>query len=509
MTLYAWQQDCLAAWEANGCRGIVRAVTGAGKTVLSLAAMDRLLERFPDLRVKVVVPTIPLAQQWKTALLHRFQEERRPGFFGGGSRDAPDRPTMIYILNSARGALAAHIRRDFAMRRHVLLICDECHHCQSPQNRRIFDFLTEDTPALYSCIGLSATPFGIGDDAVLTRALGTEIYRYGFGDAEEAGVVSPFSVCEVSAPFLPEELTAYGALTTEIGILTARLYQAHPGWRGLERDRFLREVSAVAHRADMDPEDPAAAFLLKTFERKELSSLARARVQCGLALLDSLSPSDRVLVFCERIGQAADMASAVRRRWGNVCGLYHSGMSTEARARVLREFREGRSRILVSCRCLDEGLDVPDANVGIVLSGAAAERQRVQRLGRVIRTHPGKDAACLYYIYIRESADDAAYLPGLETRRIFHLRYFPAEDTFSDDLYEYAAACLLERARARQMAADQLAELRRCLTEGLPRADRLLGADVLAARASQAQSVHERNYWNAMRAIGRPFRGET
>ncbi|MBQ9721419.1 MAG: DEAD/DEAH box helicase family protein, partial [Oscillospiraceae bacterium] len=226
MKLYAWQRDCLDAWESNGCRGIVRAVTGAGKTVLSLAAIDRLSERFPDLRVKVVVPTIPLAQQWKTALLHHFPEERRPGFFGGGARDDPDRATMIYILNSARGALSAHIRRDFALRRHVLLICDECHHCQSPQNRRIFDFLTEDAPALYACLGLSATPFGTGDDAVLTRALGPEVCRYGFGEAEEAGVVSPFTVCEVSAPFLPDELSAYGALTDEIRILTARLYQA-------------------------------------------------------------------------------------------------------------------------------------------------------------------------------------------------------------------------------------------------------------------------------------------
>ena len=85
-------------------------------------------------------------------------------------------------------------------------------------------------------------------------------------------------------------------------------------------------------------------------------------------------------------------------------------MTKDARERVLDEFRKGSIRVLISCRCLDEGIDVPDANIGIVLSSSAVERQRIQRLGRVVRRSPGKDTACLYYIYIRESSDDAAYL---------------------------------------------------------------------------------------------------
>ena len=509
MELYRWQKQCLNAWEENGRRGIVHAVTGAGKTMLALAAIDRMRQQLPEVRVKLVVPTVALAQQWKTALLHYAPEEAwRPGFFGGGLRDDPERQAMIYILNSARDSLAGHIRRELALRRHVLLICDECHHCQSPQNRRIFDFLTPETLAggLYASLGLSATPFGTGEDEILTRNLGPEIYRYDFEDAAREGVVSAFHVCEVSAPFSAEEGDRYALLTLELFQLLQALRKAHPSLEGLSRERFLRAVSALAQRAGMDPADPAVAFLLKSYERKEISVMASARIRCGLALLERLTPENRVLVFCERIEQARQFAAAVRRKLGNVCGLYHSQMSAPARERCLEDFRRRRSRILIACRCLDEGIDAPEANIGIVLSGSAAERQRVQRLGRLIRNAPGKDGACLYYIYIRDSADDAAFLPNLDARARFALRYYPAEDCFSHDIYEYAAANVLKRSRQRGLSEAQLRELRRCLNEGLARADFLLTPEAIRRRSAAAESAHEKNYWRAMSGLSRAFR---
>ena len=504
MQLYRWQSECLERWMEQGGAGIVNVVTGAGKTMLALAAIGRLREAHPGLRVRIVVPTIPLARQWETALRHSApSEEYRPGFFGGGIRDDPERSVMLYIINSARDALAAHIRRDLALRRHVLLICDECHHCQSPRNRRIFDFLTPEVrqSGLYHCLGLSATPFGTENDALLRECLGPELYRYGFDDAGRDGVISPFALCEVSAPFLPEELDAYRTLSVELGVLAGKLRRSEPRLRGLEGAAFLKEVRVMAGRAGMDPEEPAAAFLLKAFERKEVSNLAEARLRCAMALLERLSPADRVLLFCERIAQVRQLAALVRPRWGNICGVYHSELGAEAKARNLREFREGRTRLLACCRCLDEGIDVPDANIGIVLSCAAAERQRIQRLGRLIRRAPDKDAACLYYIYIRESSDDAAYLPGLEGCEIFSLRYYPAEDCFSNGLYEYAAGALLERAKAKGFDSRQTEELRRCLDEGLARADCLLPADALAERLRLARGVHARNYWRTMSAL--------
>ncbi len=98
MRLYVWLQECLQAWEGHHFRGIAHVVTGAGKTFLALNAMDFYLACYPEARIHIVVPTIPLARQWQLALLHHEKNpELRPGFFGGGVRDASDRQVMIYV----------------------------------------------------------------------------------------------------------------------------------------------------------------------------------------------------------------------------------------------------------------------------------------------------------------------------------------------------------------------------------------------------------------------------
>lgn len=509
MKLYSWQRECLQAWETSRFRGIVHVVTGGGKTFLALNAMDRYTALFPDARVRIVVPTIPLAQQWQLALLHHVQDpELRPGFYGGGLRDAPDRRVMIYVVNSARDALSRHIRQDLSLGRHVLLICDECHHYQSPRNRRIFDF--SSSPAAFgeqvATLGLSATPFGTGNDAILTRVLGPEIYRYDVSSASSDGIVSSFSVCETAVSFLPSEQRIYRQLSREIMLLLQKLLTAHPELKTLSPSAFLRAVTRLARAANMNPEVPAAAFLLKTWQRKEICSMARSRILCGLSLIRQLPDTERILIFCERIAQAEQMTREVRREYGNVCAVYHSGMNREARQRNMADFRENRARILISCRCLDEGLDVPDAAVGIVLSSAAVTRQRVQRLGRILRRTEGKEAACLYYLYIHESTEDPAYLPGLEAGTRFSVRFRSQDSDFENDLYVYAAADLLEKSKAAGYTGPQLRELRRCLLEGLVRADYLLSPELQARLAANARTIHEHNYRRVMQKMGQYFR---
>ena len=509
MKLYAWQQECLKAWEANHRRGIAHVVTGAGKTVLALNAIDLHRTLFPDARVKIIVPTIPLAQQWQTALLHHTADPAlRPGFYGGGIRDQTDHVVMIYIINSARDALADHIRRDFALSRHVLLICDECHHYQSPRNRRIFDF--SGSPFAkgeqYSCLGLSATPFGSPDDAVLTESLGPEIFTYDVNQAATDRIVSPFTVSEVAVSFLPEERDVYQQLSLEIMLLMKKLLAGWPDLRKLSSSAFIKAVMKLARDADMNPAHPAAAFLLKTWQRKDISVLAEARLLCGTALIGQLPENERILVFCERISQAERMARCIQRKYGHICGIYHSNMTKEARQRNMDDFRNKSIRILVSCRCLDEGIDVPEASIGIVLSGAAVTRQRVQRLGRVLRRADGKISANLYYLYIQDSSEDRSFLPGLDTAKCTFLRFRSQEQSFENDLYVYAASELLTEAKAAGLTTVQLHELRRCLNEGLVRTDYLLAPETQQALQRSAADTHTKNYWQAMLRLGKKFR---
>jgi len=512
MVLYKWQKECLEEWEKNRCRGIINVITGGGKTVLALSAARRLADQFPDLRVRIVVPTIPLAEQWKQALISSGNNEADyPGFYGGTRKDSTDCRYMIYIINSARDVLSRHIRADLAEGRHVLLICDECHHYQSKENSRIFDFLTPEMQdsRQYFSLGLSATPFPEGENSLLEQKVGKVICRYGFEVAVQDGVISPFFVSRVAADFSKTERDIYDDLCYEISIAANKMLKEHPELKRLEDRAFLRGVQKLAAAADYDPSEPAACFLLLCYQRKEVSVLAKERIDCCIRLIDALLKQERILIFCERIEQTETAAQAIRREFGNnICATYHSRMSREARNRNLACFRERSARILVSCRCLDEGIDVPDATTGIVLSSSSAERQRVQRLGRVIRRAPGKNAACLYYIYIRESADDRTFLPEFERCRSFDLEYDAVEQCFRNDFYEYAGNEFLNRIKTKKLGIRETEEIRRCLLEGLPRADYLMDREIQKQNAALAKNRKEKNYWIVMQNIGRYFQGK-
>ena len=504
MKLYAWQQECLKAWENNHCRGIAHVITGAGKTVMALEAIRSFRARYRHASIRVVVPTIPLAHQWESALLRVAEsEEDNPGFFGAGKRDTWNQSIMIYIINSAREALSSHMEQLFAVNRPVLLICDECHHYQSQENRKIFDFRLPPfyPPEQYACLGLSATPFGTANDDVLVQSLGKEIYSYGFENATADGIVSSFTVLETAASFLPEERAKYMQLSHELVILWNKLLRKYPHLKQMQDHAFQIELARLAQAANQNPSDPAVAFRLKTWERKEVSNLALTRIQCALAILRALPGDARVILFCERIIQAKDMLSLLRRKLGNIGVIYHSEMTREARDRSLDDFRTSRARLLICCKALDEGIDVPDANVGIVLSSTSVSRQRIQRLGRILRRAPGKMAASLYYIYIPESSDDQIYLPEfLESDRV-SLHYNTLQNAFSNELYEYTALEILKQSQ--NMTPAQQKELRLCLEEGLPRADYLLSPETL--RSMKDATTHESNYWKTMLRVSRLY----
>ena len=508
MKLYRWQEKALQNWKNNGCRGIVDAVTGAGKTALAVAAVKYLREMRPNLRVKIVAPTIPLAGQWRQIMLCEAENgDEIPGFFGGGQKDRADRSVMVYVVNSARNDLSRHIRSDLAMGRSVLVIFDECHHYQSRENSRIFDFRADNHSLTENCftLGLSATPFkDDGDDRILLSGIGPPVYRYGLSEAVRDGVVSPFFICHVTLDFTPAEAEEYAELSTTIAVAAARLRGRYPELRNCTGASFFQAVSALAAKAENDSGDLPAAYLNLIYLRKELSVSAAARIKCCADLIERLHARDRIIIFCERIPQAEQTAQLLRRRFGDVCGVYHSQQTKSGRARVLEAFRNGESRILVTCRALDEGIDVPDAGVGIVLSCSSVRRQRIQRIGRLLRKAEGKNAACLYYFYVRNSNDEPVFLRDVQNAGTIALQYDAAEHAFSDAYYEYMARELLAQAQERRLAPEAIREMRRCLLEGIGRADYLTDADTQAEKRRAARTRHTKNYWlmmNQMRLL--------
>ncbi len=512
MELYSWQKDCINAWRENHFHGIVNVVTGAGKTVMALYAVKTLEAQIKaPLRIRIVVPTFPLAVQWASVIREQTVNDeeplQQPGFYHSGQKDDPNRKYTIYIINSARYCLARHLLSDIQKGFCVLLIADECHHYASPENRKIFDFLSTgaNLDNSYFSLGLSATPQVPGFDSILVPALGKEIYRYSFSAAVREKNVCNFSIYQIALSFTPKEMEKYDELNRKLFSVQRRLIKTYSFLKFLNRPEFFAEVRRIV--ADEGQDSIAETFLNLSYQRKMVNCMASSRISCVSELIRLLSSRERILIFGERIQQANQVYALLSAQFPNQVGRYHSEMTPEAKRCALTRFHDGGLRILVSCRALDEGVDVPDATTGIVLSGSSVTRQRIQRLGRLLRRGDGKHSACLYYLYIRESSEENAFLSDLkEELTICNLSYSAKEASFIHPVYEAAAAHVLERLEKKGTSKKLIKEVRRCFQSGLVRPDWLMSEENYIEKILLAENQREKNYWICMKQLNKEYR---
>lgn len=375
-----WQSEALAAWRASDRRGIARVVTGAGKTIFAAQCLLDFLEAEPDGRVVIVVPTLALLDQWHIDL----QEDLGVAFddiatYSGEGRAAEPRTLNLMVLNTARTE-APTINGE-----PTFLIVDECHRAASQENAHALGGSHAAT------LGLSATPerdYDEGLTKVLVPALGPIVYDYDYGQARRDGVITKFVLVNVAVPLLSAERKRYGILSKQV----------QAAMKELEVDGGDQDRVKVALR-----------------RRAALSARAAKRIPVAAWLADQ-HRGQRTVIFHEEINAAERIYSLLRERDHNVT-LYHSKVAPHVRRDNLRLFRRGVFQVLVSCRALDEGVNVPEAEIGVIASSTASSRQRIQRLGRVLRPAGGKTQATVYTLYAteieeRRLSDEAERLEG-------------------------------------------------------------------------------------------------
>lgn len=506
--LYQWQEECVKKWLSNHGRGMVQAATGTGKTILALAAAERL-ERTLDreLRIKIVVPSGALLHQWNRALRERLADSadisNQIGLRGGGFDMSDDRKYMIYVINSARYELARQILWELGNGKAVLLIADECHHYDSGQNRLIFEFLphSEEYRDRFFSLGLSATlPYGQAKN-YLASVLGPQIYDYGMARAAARKNICQYHIFHIALEFQPEERKEYGEMTERMSILHQALLKARPELRGLNQKGFFEQLANIAGGRDRRLAETADLYRNLSYKRKSLVCLAAARIPCALALIERLPDDERILVFGERISQAEELYRLLRERYPGRVGRYHSRLNALANGNTLERFRTGEFRILIACKSLDEGFDVPEASTGIILSGTSVQRQRVQRLGRLVRKKEGKEGAALYYLHITESREERCYLPEEGAASLQDLEYLPETEEFRNPRYDAAALRASASLAEKNPAPETVAEWERCLRQGAVRSDWLLDIPVLEGRIRSSATVRNRNYWICMKQL--------
>ncbi len=351
----SYQQEAVAAWEKAHRRGVVVLPTGTGKSFVAQCCIAKASRS-----TIVIVPTLDLLSQWVLQLKYAFHCEI--GILGGGSHDIRDITVSTYD--------SALIMMENIGGRFGLMIVDECHHLPGPMYSQIARFAIAPWR-----LGLTATPErNDGLHSVYAELMGPICFRREITDADTGNVLSNYDIQTLDVDLDPDEQEDYDRCHNRYVDFLRRnriSFSTPQGWGA-----FLQ-----ACYRQPDGRDAFNAYL----QQRKIARSPRAKIRLIWELLKT-HRHDRVLIF------TADNPTAYHI--GTLFGLpvitHHTAASE--RCAFLDAFRNGTYPVLVTSKVLNEGVDVPEANIGIVVSGSGSVREHVQRLGRILRPQPGKSA---------------------------------------------------------------------------------------------------------------------
>ena len=397
LALRDWQVEALVAWSAT-CRGVVEAVTGTGKTRLALAAIAVVADRGG--RSLVLVPTLELQEQWLRELRASLPSARLGRLGGGGDDDLHGCEVVVATPHSA-----ASVPIDLPRGVPGLLVADEAHRYGSTHWAdalgEVFDLR----------LALTAT-YERGDDGVeqvLSPYFGEVVYRYPLARAVGDGAVAPFRMALAGVELTPAEREHHDHLDARVRRIHRQLVGAID-LPSQPRARFAAVSAIVAEAERTGRGGPQVAacreYLAVVRQRREVSAQAAAKLEVCRAIAPALD-GRRTLVFADTVDQAEAAAAALAAA-GLRTRTVHGEVRTEHRRAHMQAFRYGRLDVLVAPRVLDEGVDVPDADVALVLAAFRTRRQLVQRLGRVLRSKSDGRHADLVLVHAQGTAEDPA-----------------------------------------------------------------------------------------------------
>jgi superfamily II DNA or RNA helicase len=418
-----WQRTALTAWRAAGSRGIVEAVTGTGKTRVGIEALRDALSAGRG--CLVLVPTTALLQQW-ARILTRDLPEVRIGLLGDGrvaSLAACD--VLIATIQSASR------RRPEPADGRGLLVADECHRYGAPS------FAEALVDGFDQRLGLTATlerpDGGVAD--TLEPYFGPVVHHYGFREALADEVIAPFRIALLGVDLTPPERDAYEENRETAKAARTQLVNRY-GLPAQPFGEFLLAVNAASRGGFTSPLTRTARRYLGAFHAyREVLATTPRKLDAVPQLSPAIERARGTLLFGESV-HAVERSAADLRRVGISVEALHGQVPTRQRQEALADFAAGTLQALTAPRVLDEGVDVPEADLAVIVAASQSRRQMVQRLGRVVRLKDDGRLARLIIMYVRGTTEDPAtggheafldlVLEIAEDHRCFSSDEFPA-----------------------------------------------------------------------------------
>lgn len=397
---YQWQKEAIARWRDHGHRGVVEAVTGTGKSRVGLMAIREAL--LDGRKAVVLVPSSTIARKWREKDLPQVVDPSRIGQLGDGRRDGLESCDVLVALVQS------------AFRQQVipptvagpLLVADECHWYGAPSYADALDKRYEWR------LGLTAT-LERSDDGVKQRLqpyFGLRpVITVDFGRARNDGIIAPYELRFVGVELLPDELSRYNEAGERMH-KSARWLIENRKYPDVLRDPtkwglFMQRAAAAAREgADYEERQKATSVVSCMTKRREILAESPAKQHVIRSLAPDVRKSKGAIVFTQTT-TSAESAAAILTGEGVPASALHAGTEADERELVLQRFEAGNTRVLTAPRLLDEGVDLPDVDLGIVIAASRSRRQMIQRMGRVLRKQPGKRARFIV-VYARGTAED-------------------------------------------------------------------------------------------------------
>ncbi|MBV9209453.1 MAG: DEAD/DEAH box helicase family protein [Acidobacteria bacterium] len=383
-----YQEQAIAEWKKRERCGVVILPTGAGKSLVAQMAIEQI-----GRSALVIVPTIDLMNQWYDLLLSSFDAE--VGLIGGGYFETGALTVTTY---ASAFRFMERLGNQFG-----LIIFDECHHLPS----NIFRYAAEMAIAPFR-LGLTATPERAdGEDHLLEELIGPIVYRR---EAQEmAGeYLADYTVVRVHVELSRDERARY---ESERAIFRKFLDDKRISLSSLRGWQMFIVASARS-------EDGRRAMMAyRESKRIALGTEAKLRVLSDLLVRHK---RDRVLIFTAE----NEMVYRISQNFLIPAITHQTGV--KERREWLEAFNQGEVLALATSKVLNEGVNIPEASVAIILSGSGSSREHIQRLGRILRKQPDKEAT-LYEVITRDTTEEHISKRRSEANQFREARYESVE----------------------------------------------------------------------------------
>lgn len=370
-----YQVAALSAWDEAGRRGSIVLPTGAGKTFIAMQAIERV-----NRSSVIIAPTIDLLHQWYARLVNGFATDI--GVYYSGEKNVL--PLTVTTYHSA-GDLMAEYGNTFK-----LIIFDEVHHLPAP---------SWGEAAL-----MAPAPFRLGLTATYP-----EEHEQTHGRWRVDDLIGPIVYTKRIEDLLGQQLAYYRTQRLRVDLSPEErirynndydIYISFVRSRQLQRKYGPAWLMELMRLSSIDPE--ARRALLARQRLLQLVGSCEGKFVALDGLLYEYA-SEQILIFTEQNAVVYDIAQRYL-----IPAITHETCAAE-RKHILDGFQTGQYRVIVTSKVLNEGIDVPEAKVAIVLSGTSGSREYIQRLGRVLRKVENKQAV-LFEVIARKTIEESKAL---------------------------------------------------------------------------------------------------